>query len=96
MPEPRHREDIIAAVRKRGTTLMALARTHGFARNTLYLALTRRLPNAHVVIAHALGETRHAIWPQWYDAEDKPRFRTRPDLIRETRTVASITRQMGA
>ncbi len=83
MSTPWHREDIIAAVRKRGTTLMGLGRQFGFSRTTLYLALTRRMPNAHSVIAEAIGERRHVIWPQWYDANDQPRFRCRTDLIRD-------------
>lgn len=83
MIKPWHREDIIAAVRKRGTTLMELSRQHGFARNTLYLALERRLPNAHTVIAQTLGVSRGELWPQWYATDDRPLFRMRLDLVRE-------------
>lgn len=78
-----HREDIIAAVRKRGTTLMELAKLNGYAPNSFYLALTRRFPNPHRIIAATIGKTCHQLWPQWYDANDKPLFRTRADLVRQ-------------
>lgn len=78
----RHPQDIIAAVRKRGSTLAAEGRKTGFGYNTLYKALTTRFPNAHAVIARACGESRHAIWPEWYGADDQPLFRTRRDLYR--------------
>lgn len=79
-----HREDIIAAVRKRGTTLMALAKLHGYAPHSFYVALTRRFPNPHRIIADTIKESRHALWPQWYDANDKPLFRLRSDLVRRS------------
>lgn len=84
-----HREDIIAAVRKRGTTLMELARHHGFASGSFYSALTRRFPNVHLIIAREIGETRHALWPHWYDAQDRPKFRTRRDLARTAQKLQS-------
>ena len=77
-----HPQDILAEVRKRGTTLKELERVHGFGANTFYKALTRRFPNAHSVIANASGQSRHALWPHWYDAADRPRLPSRPDLIR--------------
>jgi Ner family transcriptional regulator len=77
-----HPQDILAEVRKRGTTLKALERDHGFGENTLYKALTRRFPNAHSVIAQASGQSRHTLWPHWYDAADRPLLPSRPDLLR--------------
>lgn len=69
-----HPQDIIAAVRKReGWSLMRLARENGFHRLTLHKALTLRFARAHQVIADFLGVPRHEIWPQFYDAQDRPR-----------------------
>lgn len=82
-----HPQDILAAVRKRGTTIKEIERRSGFGPNTLYKALTRRFPNAHTVIAEAAGETRHALWPHWYDEADRPLLRTRPDLARTGRAA---------
>lgn len=71
-PQPWHNADIVAAVRKAGTTLRRLSLDNGFAASTLRSALHKRHPRAHAVIASAIGKTRHAIWPQWYDAADRP------------------------
>jgi Ner family transcriptional regulator len=77
-----HPQDIMAAVRKTGDTLRGLERRHGFGQNTFYKALEQRFPNAHSVIANAIGKTRHEIWPHFYDTSDRPLFRSRPDLLR--------------
>lgn len=77
-----HRQDIIAAVRKTGTTLARLAEQHGYARNTLYLSLDRRFPNVHAVIAAKIGSSRGAIWPSWYHPDGEPRFVTRRNARR--------------
>lgn len=75
-----HPQDIIAAVRKRGSNLQRLARDHGFARDTFNKALSRRYPNAHAIIADFLGVSRGVIWPNWYGSDGKPRFEGRKDL----------------
>lgn len=75
-----HREDIIAAVRKKGSTLRRLGREHGFAKFTVNNCLTKRFPNAHEVVAAYLGVSRGEIWPQWYDATGKPTFNQRADV----------------
>lgn len=46
-----HPQDIMAAVRKRGSSLQRLAREHGYSRNAFNRALRERFPNAHTVIA---------------------------------------------
>lgn len=74
-----HPQDIIAAVRKRGSSLRALSLQAGFAKDTLYKALRRRFPNAHAVISDFLGVSRHDLWPQWYRQDGSPRFRARRD-----------------
>lgn len=77
-----HPQDIIAAVRKRGTSLQALGRRHGFAINTFNKALTHRFPNAHAIISDYIKVPRNALWPEWYDENDRPLLRTRRDLRR--------------
>ena len=67
-----HKQDIIAAVRKRGTTLMRLSVENGLNRNTLNLACEARFSRAHTIIAEFLGVPRHEIWPQFYDDTDTP------------------------
>ncbi len=80
MNEGWHREDIIAAVRKRGSTLKRLGREHGFALHTVNQCLTKRFPNAHEVVANFLGVSRGEVWPHWYDADGKPTFNQREDV----------------
>jgi Ner family transcriptional regulator len=68
-----HKQDIIAAVRKRGTTLNRLSIERGFFRNTLNDACTKRFPRAQQVIADFLGVTRQEIWPEFYRPDGSPR-----------------------
>lgn len=81
-----HPQDIMAAVRKRGTSLQALARKHGFAPTTFNKALTQRFPNAHAIIASFIGIERQSLWPQWYDDHGHLRGRVRRDLHRQPLT----------
>ena len=68
-----HHADIVAAVKKKGTTMRALSLDSGFAASTLQASLYRVHPAAHTVIATFLGRTRHDIWPAWYDENDRRR-----------------------
>lgn len=77
-----HPQDIMAAVRKRGSSLQRLARENGFGRNTFNRALTERFPNAHQIIAKFIGVGRGELWPQWYRPNGAPRLRSRQDLLR--------------
>lgn len=79
-----HPQDIIAAVRKRGSNLQRLGLEHGFARDTFNKALTQRFPNAHAIIADFLGQTRHDLWPNWYAEDGTLRFQGRADLHKRT------------
>jgi Ner family transcriptional regulator len=77
-----HPQEIMAAVRMRGTTMQGLARRHGFAPTTFNKALRMRMPHAHAVIARFIGCSRHEIWPHWYSVDDQPLFRMRRDRHR--------------
>ncbi|HCL5074340.1 TPA: helix-turn-helix domain-containing protein [Salmonella enterica] len=61
-----HSADIIAALKKRGTSLSALSRQAGLASSTLANALNRRWPKGERLIAEALGVTPEHIWPSRY------------------------------
>lgn len=50
-----HPADIIAGLRKKGTTLAAVSRASGLASSTLANALTRHWPKGERLIACALG-----------------------------------------
>lgn len=77
-----HPQDIMAAVRKRGSNMRRLSLDHGFDAGTCRKALTRRWPNAHSVIATYIGQPKHALWPHWYGPDDAPRFTFRTDMVR--------------
>lgn len=61
-----HSADIIAALKKRGTTLTAVSRKAGLASTTLTNALVRHWPKGERLIAEALDVTPEQIWPSRY------------------------------
>lgn len=67
-----HPADIIAGLRKRGTSLAAVSRNAGLASSTLANALNRRWPKGERLIADALGVAPEKIWPSRYR---KPEYR---------------------
>ncbi|MFC3394277.1 MULTISPECIES: helix-turn-helix domain-containing protein [Brenneria] len=79
-----HPADIIAALRKRNTTLAAVSRAAGLSSSTLANALTRPWPKGELLIAEALGIPASEIWPNRY-------FDTQGRLIpREIRTKKQL------
>nr|VUD30036.1 Ner-like regulatory protein [Raoultella sp. NCTC 9187] len=50
-----HPADIIAGLRKKGTSLAAESRRNGLSSSTLANALTRPWPKGELIIANALG-----------------------------------------
>ncbi|EAW1720002.1 transcriptional regulator [Salmonella enterica subsp. indica] len=65
-----HPADIIAALRKRGTSLAALSRKAGLASATLANALARPWPRGEKLIADALDISPEIIWPsRYFDGE---------------------------
>lgn len=61
-----HKADIIAAVRKKGTSLAALSRGAGLRSSTLANALVRPWPKGELIIANAIGVSPEEIWPSRY------------------------------
>lgn len=68
-----HREDIKAAVRKRGITLTALALKHGLSENACRAALSEPRYHAEQVIAALIGVPAYELWPSRYDPDGTPR-----------------------
>ncbi|MBD2812579.1 helix-turn-helix domain-containing protein [Xenorhabdus sp. Vera] len=61
-----HQADIIAALRKRGTTLAAVSREAGLSSSTLVNAFSRPWPKGEWIIANYLGIHPSEIWPSRY------------------------------
>lgn len=61
-----HPADIIAGLRKRGTSLAAVSRNAGLVSSTLANALTRHWPKGERLIAEALDVAPEDIWPSRY------------------------------
>ncbi|MBG6243677.1 hypothetical protein CS369_00250 [Candidatus Symbiopectobacterium sp. 'North America'] len=61
-----HPADIIAAIKRKGTSLAALSRASGLASSTLANALTRRWPKGELLIAQAINVSPEEIWPSRY------------------------------
>ncbi|CAQ86007.1 MULTISPECIES: helix-turn-helix domain-containing protein [Photorhabdus] len=61
-----HPADIIAALKKQGTTLSAVSRKAGLASSTLSNALHRQWPKGEAIIATKLGLSPSEIWPSRY------------------------------
>ncbi|MCA6219617.1 helix-turn-helix domain-containing protein [Photorhabdus antumapuensis] len=61
-----HPADIIAGLKKRGTSLAAISREAGLASSTLSNALHRPWPKGERLIAAALNCEPCEIWPSRY------------------------------
>lgn len=69
-PSDWHPADIIAALKKSGTTLAALSREAGLSSSTLSNTLIRPWPKGEWLIADRLGMHPSLIWPtRYYDAK---------------------------
>ncbi|MBS9439983.1 transcriptional regulator [Photorhabdus luminescens] len=66
-----HPADIIAALRKKGTSLAAVSREAGLASSTLSNALQRPWHKGETIIANALGQKPDEIWPSRYQKRRK-------------------------
>lgn len=64
-----HPQEIVAAVRMKGSSLQRLGLEHGFSRVTFNRAAKERFPRAHDVISSFIGVPRQEIWPQFYRAD---------------------------
>lgn len=72
LPVGPHREDIKAAIRKKGSNLWQLTRLNKpIADTALNICLVRPLPRANRIIADFLGLPLNHLWPLWYDKYGK-------------------------
>lgn len=72
-PDDMNRHDILAAIRKRGSSLRQLSLAYGYSADALRNALARPWPKAEALIADFLGLTPQAIWPSRYHADGRPK-----------------------
>ena len=87
-----HPADVIAALRKRGITLRALAVQHGLKdSSSMSAALVRSLPANEKRIADALGLHPKDIWPSRYH-EDGTR---KPQGFRAIQCTAAVPARNG-
>ncbi|MGG5216325.1 MULTISPECIES: helix-turn-helix domain-containing protein [Rahnella] len=61
-----HQADIIAAIKKKGTTMAAVSRRAGLSSSTLSNVLTRKWPKGERLIAETIGVKAETIWPSRY------------------------------
>ncbi|ENR5390525.1 TPA: helix-turn-helix domain-containing protein [Providencia rettgeri] len=62
-----HSADIIAAIKKKGSSLSAISRQAGLNSSTLNNALSRRWPKGERIIAEFLDIPASEIWPSRYN-----------------------------
>lgn len=68
-PEGFHKEDIKAAIRKKGETLYSLSKKAGLNEHAIAISFRQPIPAAHKAVSKFLGIPVQEIWPQWYDAQ---------------------------
>jgi len=71
--ENTHPEDLKAAIRKSGKTLVGLSVELGYSAPAVGMALSRRWHEVRVGIAKHLGRSLHELWPEDYFTDDTPR-----------------------
>ncbi|MGS2871453.1 DNA-binding transcriptional regulator SfsB [Enterobacter huaxiensis] len=81
-----HSADIIAALRKKGTSLAAESRRNGLSSSTLANALTRPWPKGELIIATALDTHPWIIWPSRYHDPVTHEFIDRTRMMRQSKT----------
>ena len=72
-----HKEDIKAAIRKRGITMEGLARANEMPASTVRNALSRPGYSGELVISRFLGIPAHELWPDRWTPDGRrirPRY----------------------
>ena len=85
-----HPADIIAALRKKGTSLAAVSRQAGLSSSTLANALTRPWPKGEWLIAGAINVHPAEIWPSRYYDPDTLLLLDRKKRIRSPDSLKKI------
>ncbi|QXB90647.1 helix-turn-helix domain-containing protein [Providencia rettgeri] len=71
MKQDWHSADIIAAIKKKGSSLSQISRSAGLNSSTLNNALSRRWPKGERIIAEFLGVPAEEIWSSRYVGKQK-------------------------
>jgi Ner family transcriptional regulator len=82
-----HPADVKAALSKRGLTLSALARRHDKETSYFRDALRKPYPKAMRLLARALTQRPHELWPSLFDEDDQPIKRLQGGKSRARRTI---------
>jgi Ner family transcriptional regulator len=94
-----HRQDIMAEVRKRGSSFAEIARSVGLSRQSFTWAMIAPHPRANAAVADFLGVPLCELWPRWFDEDGKlistTRLRPRLKPI-SSRRSESIPRRRAA
>ena len=61
-----HRADVVAALKKKGTSVRRLSIENGLSPHTLQSALQFKYPKGERIIAAAIGVKPEVIWPSRY------------------------------
>lgn len=61
-----HPADVVAAVKKKGSSMVALSRNSGLAGSTLSNVLHRHWPKGERIVADFVGVPVYEIWPSRY------------------------------
>lgn len=80
-----HPADIIAALRKKGTSLAEISRQSGLSSSTLANALSRPWPKGEWLIANAINVHPAEIWPSRYFDPVTRRLLDRKQRIRSSK-----------
>jgi Ner family transcriptional regulator len=81
-----HSADIVAAVRKKGTSLVAISGDLGLTRSAASRALLIPHTRVNRAIADLIGVSAHELWPCWFDATGR-RIRARSPRSRLSSTT---------
>ena len=73
-----HKEDIKAAIRKRGITVRELSIRYGLSPTTTREALIRKNRSGEQAIASFLGVAASELWPDRYNEDGTPKYLRRP------------------
>ena len=80
-----HPADIIAGLRKKGTSMAAESRKNGLSSSTLANVLSRPWPKGEVIIAKALETDPWTIWPSRYHDPITHEFIDRTQMMRQSK-----------
>ncbi len=81
-----HPADIVAAVRKKGSSLVKIAGELDLTRSAASRALIIPHTRVNRAIAAVIGVPAHEIWPDWFDAAGR-RIRARSPRLRLSPTT---------